>query len=316
MLEGFFLWCSKMDLLALMQPLGILAASFVGFIVIFNRRSRRHRSGHYTLPEWNFFLKQRWAEKMVHKRLQEENPRETFFTIHPDDRVHTLERDTSAESLQFYGVDWAGNELLVKISRKKSRSADVIVSLRLESGETFSLPQHPDTRISSANTEEAFEAAGLQFECIIPNSRWRIVYSGYLRREIRQVWSSTVQEDELVFVKFNFIWGAATEPISWPWSWSPKLMSTALATEPWLDGKWINMLPLNEQGIDQFGSLNGQIIIDEAPAKQLLLPGMREKRWGVERMYNIHRRVSFRVSCYDGLVFSLSTTSFVEGLTQ
>ncbi|XP_059608212.1 uncharacterized protein LOC132256049 [Phlebotomus argentipes] len=305
-----------MDLLALMQPLGILAASFVGFIVIFKRRSQKHRMGHYTLPEWNFFLKQRWAEKIIRRRLQEEDPGENFFSVHPDDQVHTLERDGSVESLQFYGTDSQGNELLVRISRRKSRAADVVMCLRLESGEIFTLPQHPDTRIPTGNIEEAFEVAGLQFQCLDANSRWRIVFAGYLRRGIRQEWSTTVKDDELVFVRLNFIWGAASEPFAWPWSWSPKLMASALATEPWLDGRWSNMLPLSVQGVDQFGSLLGQISIAEGPIIELNLPGSREKRWGIERTDNLHRSATFWISCHDGLVFTLNTISFSDGLTH
>ncbi|XP_055693663.1 uncharacterized protein LOC129796030 [Lutzomyia longipalpis] len=305
-----------MDVLALMQPLGILAASFVGFVVIFNRRSKKHRSGHYTLPGWNFFLKQRWAERRLRKRFKEEDPGEEFFISHPDDEVHAIEKDIGVESLQFYGTDSQGNELLVKISRRKGRVADVILSLRLESGETLTLPQHPDTRISSANTEEAFEAAGLRYECLVPNSNWRITFAGYLRREIRKTWSAEVHDDDLIFVRFNFIWGAANEPLSWPWNWSPKMMASALATEPWLDGKWINMVPMSIQGVDQFGSLRGQITIGESAPKEVVLPGIREKRWGIERTDYIHRTANFLVSCYDGLIFTLNTKSFSKGLTH
>uniref|UniRef100_A0A1B0CHV1 Phosphoenolpyruvate synthase n=2 Tax=Lutzomyia longipalpis TaxID=7200 RepID=A0A1B0CHV1_LUTLO len=305
-----------MDVLALMQPLGILAASFVGFVVIFNRRSKKHRSGHYTLPGWNFFLKQRWAERRLRKRFKEEDPGEEFFISHPDDEVHAIEKDIGVESLQFYGTDSQGNELLVKISRRKGRVADVILSLRLESGETLTLPQHPDTRISSANTEEAFEAAGLRYECLVPNSNWRITFAGYLRREIRKTWSAEVHDDDLIFVRFNFIWGAANEPLSWPWNWSPKMMASALATEPWLDGKWINMVPMSTQGVDQFGSLRGQITIGESAPKEVVLPGIREKRWGIERTDYIHRTANFLVSCYDGLIFTLNTKSFSKGLTH
>ncbi|GAB0097107.1 uncharacterized protein DMENIID0001_127060 [Sergentomyia squamirostris] len=306
-----------MDLLTLMQPLGILAASFVGFVIIFNRRSRKHRMGHYTLPEWNFFLKQRWAEKRVRQRVRDEHPeRVEYFQTHPDGETQVLEKDNSVESLQFHGADWSGNQLFVKISRRKTRSADVILILRLENGQTLTLPQHPDTRITCGNTENAFEAAGLRFECIVPNTHWRIMFAGYLRRGIREKWSSTIRDEDLTFIRFNFIWAAAAGPKIWPWSWSPKLMSSALATEPWLDGNWLNMLPLNEEGLDQFGSLRGQITVDEDPPKEVVLPGMRMKRWGYERMDLIHRSACFYISCYDGLVFYLNTISYTEGLTH
>lgn len=53
--------------------------------------------------------------------------------------------------------------------------------------------------------EHKFEVAGLSFECLVPYLNWRITYAGLLRRGVRSTWSSDVADEELEFVKFNFL---------------------------------------------------------------------------------------------------------------
>lgn len=46
----------------------------------------------------------------------------------------------------------------------------------------------------------------------------------------------------LMVVVFFYSWATCSDPLHWPYSWSPKLMATSLATEPWRDGKWMKMM--------------------------------------------------------------------------
>lgn len=103
-----------------------------------------------------------------------------------------------------YGSDSDGNSLLVKITRRRHRKAEVWLILRLKNGDLFTLPDHPDTRIVNASTHK-FDAAGLTFDCIAPYSKWRINFNGYLRAGRRQKWSPNVQDGDLKHIKFNFL---------------------------------------------------------------------------------------------------------------
>lgn len=63
--------------------------------------------------------------------------------------------------------------------------------------------------------EHKFEAAGLAFECLVPYVTWRITYAGLLRRGVRSTLSSDVAEEELEFVKFNFLFVYLFRKLNW-----------------------------------------------------------------------------------------------------
>lgn len=71
-------------------------------------------------------------------------------------------------------------------------------------------------------------------------------------------------------------------------------MATALATEPWRDGKWKNLINLKDSGgYCQFGAAKGEVRIYEnnyvaykqgqmpkVSTIELNFPGVRQRRWG------------------------------------
>lgn len=80
--------------------------------------------------------------------------------------------------------------------------AEVWLVLRLLNGQVYTFPDHPNTKIVNA-TPRIFEGSGLRLECLVPYAKWRITYSGLLRRGIAQDLSET--EDDLFFVRMNFL---------------------------------------------------------------------------------------------------------------
>lgn len=78
------------------------------------------------------------------------------------------------------------------------------LTLQLQDGRVFTLPDHPDTQAISEN-EETFNAAGLSMECLVPFMSWRIRFNGLLRLGVRSKWVANIKDDDLVAVKFNFL---------------------------------------------------------------------------------------------------------------
>lgn len=241
-----------------------------------------------------------------------------------------LPQEISSDSQLVYGADDKGNFIQLKLTRLRHRVSEVWIILRLKNGETYTLPHHPNTRITDA-TPRIFEAAGLKIEFLVPYSKLRITFNGLLRKGIQNESYNGIDEEDLFFVKFNFLWSAASNPLFWPYDWSPKLMATSLATEEWRDGRWANMiLKKNSGGYDQFGALFGHVKIYQNSSDmkfeslmnpkfeefEMNLPGLRQRRWGVNKVKHLHRTGVLIGVAKDGTVFEVGALSGKYGLTQ
>lgn len=122
---------------------------------------------------------------------------------HETEAPKILLNEESSDSQFFCGNDEKGNSLLIRFMRRRHRVAEIWLLLRLSNGEVYAFPEHPNTKVVNA-TPRVFEGSGLRMECLVPYSKWRITYSGMLRRGIAQVVSD--DEADLHFVKFNFMY--------------------------------------------------------------------------------------------------------------
>jgi hypothetical protein len=107
-------------------------------------------------------------------------------------------------------------------------------------------------------------------------------------------------------------------------------MATALATEQWRDGKWMKLMNLKDGGgYGQFGACKGEVRIYEndyeaykkghLPGIQkvpLNLPGIRQRRWGPNKIDHLHRTAVILGSCIDGTVLEIGAFSSKIGVTQ
>lgn len=114
-------------------------------------------------------------------------------------------------------------------------------------------------------------------------------------------------------------------PQHWPGDWSDELQATALATEPWRHGHWLEYLSTNGYGgFDQFGSLFGQVHLDvvgdgpntETTTTELNLPGLRQRRWTSYDQEKVRRSCSIVGCCADGSVYVLGAYSLERNLTK
>jgi hypothetical protein len=154
------------------------------------------------ITAWNFALKRIYAEYEI--KRQKANDKTNIHndkSFYESEAPKILPNDDSSDSQMICGHDDSGNSLLIKFTRRRHRVAEVWLMLRLANDVTFTLPDHPNTTIVNA-TPRIFEGAGLKLECFIPYSKWRVTFSGMLRRGVVQNVSDS--EDDLRFVRFNF----------------------------------------------------------------------------------------------------------------
>ncbi|XP_063709081.1 uncharacterized protein LOC134837628 [Culicoides brevitarsis] len=322
-----------MDIVDIMQILGYVGVFIAGFILLFMQKGKPRICGHYTQPEWNFFLKRWYAQRIVRKIKENQHSLLKYEKNYDYENPKLLPSSKSSESQFIYGCDMNGNFLLLKFTRFQHRIAEIWLVLKFEDGTILTLPEHPDTLVCNG-TPNKFEAHGLTLENLVPYSKWRIRFNGLLRRGIRTEFSEEIHESDLEYVKFNFLWNACSVPQHWPFDWSPKLMATAIALEPWRDGNWKNMLnKADSGGYDQFGALKGRVFIQKEKLNwndalnsekleknftqiDLNLPGIRQRRWGPSKTSHLHRTASFVGVLQDGVVFECGAISSRTGLTH
>lgn len=155
------------------------------------------------ITAWNFSVKKLYAEYEI-KRKQERDKLKAGRVAKQFDSEEPkiLPNEESSESQLIYGNDVQGNSILIKYTRRRHRVAEVWLVLRLKNGLIYTFPDHPSTKIVNV-TPRAFEGSGLKMENLVPYEKWRITYTGMLRRGIAQ--DVTDNEDDLYFVRMNFM---------------------------------------------------------------------------------------------------------------
>lgn len=117
----------------------------------------------------------------------------TILSDYLEEDPKLLTNGNTSDFQFFYGNDTMGNSLELYIRRFKGHQSTVYLRLQLED-ETFLIPEE----LLKGNTNAGFESNSLKFENIIPYSRWRVTFSGILKK---MRGSETTYE----FAKFNFL---------------------------------------------------------------------------------------------------------------
>jgi hypothetical protein len=157
----------------------------------------------FLITAWNFILKKLYAEYVVkRKQKQDRSKLARDMKRYENESPKILPNDESSDSQLIFGHDERGNSLLIKFTRRRHRVAEVWLIFRLENGQVYTFPEHPNTKIVNA-TPRIFEGSGLKLECLVPYAKWRITYSGMLRRGIAQ--KVVDNDNDLYFVRMNFM---------------------------------------------------------------------------------------------------------------
>lgn len=155
------------------------------------------------LSAWNFYLKKFYAEFVLRRKIEQNKDKKIELELQNREAPKILSKEDSFDSQNIFGNDEDGNSLVLKFERRRHRIAEIWMILRLKNGEVYTFPSHPNSVIVNA-TPRAFEGAGLKLECLVAHSKWRITYSGWMRKGVNEDYSHD-DDERLHFVKINFL---------------------------------------------------------------------------------------------------------------
>ncbi|XP_060693958.1 putative phosphoenolpyruvate synthase isoform X1 [Hemiscyllium ocellatum] len=203
---------------------------------------------------------------------------------------------------------------IVRICRKPNDLCEIWVLLRVDGIGYFEHPIHPDT-ISSVDSKNSWSGGGLKMECLEPHRRWRITFSGLLRRgPYKDKW--TDEEEELLHVKFTFIWTAFSTVFDFDTDLHASAIAQGIAQEKWSKAFFDKLTKYNQQQThyEQWGQYVGEIEIEGHERNELLLRGLRDHSYGIRNWAHMHRYVLLLAHFENGLsvnliILSISATT-------
>lgn len=142
-----------------------------------------------------------YAEYCVSRKLRSDK-RKHGTRRYDNEAPKVLPNEESSDSQLISGNDDKGNSVMIKFTRRRHRVAEVWLILRLADRQVYTLPNHPNTKIDNA-TPRIFEGAGLKMEVLEPFARWRITFSGMLRKKVAK--DNDNDDAHLFFARFNFM---------------------------------------------------------------------------------------------------------------
>ncbi|XP_070162550.1 rifampicin phosphotransferase-like isoform X2 [Polyergus mexicanus] len=264
----------------------------------FNKRVKGLLS-HYLGLDIQFVLKRWWALWCISKQNKIDRSKlkddEVMLNIKRMwkpciDNPKIIMDENSCDSISFYGADQKGNSLFIKMDQRGYHIMELILQLILSDGRVYVLPDYPD-KIRTKNTNKKWSASGLKIESLESRQRWRITYNGLLWNQCR---GDTFNEDNVEYIRLNFIFIGKSRSLEWPGDWSIYLHADALAREPWKNPDWMHKIKLIDYtGFDLWGSIIGQITFKDKNTDALYLRGLCQRRWGKHESYQFYRTITF-----------------------
>lgn len=148
-------------------------------------------------------MKKIYAELILKWTYEKDKPKKILAEFNKNEVPKILSNDKSFDNQMIFGDDSEGNSLVLKFERRPLFKAEIWVILQLKNGEVYTFPNHPNTIVTDVS--QAFEGSGLKMECLIPHNKWRITYSGWMRKKLSGA-SIPDKNEDLHFVKFNFLY--------------------------------------------------------------------------------------------------------------
>ncbi|XP_059507737.1 putative phosphoenolpyruvate synthase isoform X2 [Stegostoma tigrinum] len=226
-----------------------------------------------------------------------------------------MDHSHAIDSVYFMGFTEVDKTyFVVRICRKPNDLCEVWVLLRVDGVGCFEHPIHPDT-ISSVDSENSWSGGGVKMECLETHQRWRITFSGLLRRgPYKNKW--TEDEGELLYVKFTFTWTAFSSVFDFDTDIHASAIAQGIAQETWSRAFLDKLKKYNQQQThyEQWGQYVGEIEIEGYERNELLLRGVRDHSYGIRNWAHMHRYVLLLAHFENGLsvnliILSISATT-------
>ncbi|CAL1284490.1 unnamed protein product [Larinioides sclopetarius] len=135
----------------------------------------------------------------------------------------------AADEITFYGVNSKSECLFVSIARGCNQQADSWVYLRLGNDKTYCLTNTKGFQQPLERNSPSFSCGKLQMHYLYPMRRWRIFYNGMLK----EISEDNKKDEEVAYIKFVFIWKAASDIYDCNSDTNPHGFASAMARSEW-----------------------------------------------------------------------------------
>ncbi|GFT61039.1 putative phosphoenolpyruvate synthase [Nephila pilipes] len=211
-----------------------------------------------------------------------------------------------SDEVIFYGVNSKSECLLVRIARGCNQVADAWIYLKLADGKTYNLTETMGYQQSADGTCQTFSCGKLSMHYLSPMRRWRIFFCGLLK----EIDGNKTDSADTVFVKFVFLWKAASDVYDCTLDTNPGGFSSAMAELEW---KFPFIPPVKKfkEALNfyaQTGVLSGAVSINDGPEYEMYLFG--------EKIRNLGKRTNIVGCKFNTILGSMPTNGFCFHLTN
>jgi len=221
--------------------------------------------------------------------------------------------ENAIDCMYFNGLDNKGTYVIFRIARRHRRMAEIWLSVNIPGVGFFQSPIHPDTNVYNVDSD-VYSAAGLKFECLEPMKRWKVHYSGLMRKGMSSEY--TTEPFETVHVQISLMWSAFTDFFDFDTDIHPNCISDAVAREKWSKDFFRRLEASHQTHYEQWGELWGSFKVEAQPEVSLHgLRGYRDHSYGVRDWHSFHRYAINFAYLEDGSVFHVNGLSMPEGLS-
>ncbi|XP_059162461.1 putative phosphoenolpyruvate synthase [Physella acuta] len=195
-----------------------------------------------------------------------------------------------------------GANIVCRLARRHNRMAEIWLFLELPGIGCLQFPRHPDTEVSYTDGSR-YQAGGLVFEVIEPMKKWKITYSGKLRKGLCN--NVTNKPEEFLETHFTFTWSAFSQPFNFDTDMSTSILGDGLAREEW-NWSFLEKLKSNHQShYEQWGELRGKVCVEGYEDKVMSLQCVRDHTFGVRDWRDIHRYVAMFIYTETGMAIQV-----------
>ncbi|GFU80641.1 putative phosphoenolpyruvate synthase [Trichonephila clavipes] len=183
-----------------------------------------------------------------------------------------------ADEVIFYGVNSKSECLLVRIARGCNQVADAWIYLKLANGKTYHLMETMGYQQSSDGKCQTFSCGKLKMHYLSPMRRWRIFFCGMLK----EVVDDQKDTEETVFVKFVFLWKAASDVYDCTLDTNPEGFASSMARSGWRV-PFVPPVKKFTETLDfyaQTGNISGAVSINDGPEYEMYLFGEKMRSLG------------------------------------
>jgi len=223
------------------------------------------------------------------------------------------ENEYAIDCMYFNGLNADGAYIITRVARRHNRQAEIWLSVNVPGVGFYQSPVHPDTCMFNVDGE-SFSVGGLTFECLVPMKRWKITYSGLLRKGMHNEFTE-IKSDEICHVRFSFVWSAFSDPFDFDVDIHPGCLASAVAREPWSKAYFDRLKESHQTHYEQWGELIGVFQAEGHEEQKLFLRGYRDHSYGVRDWYSFHRYAINFAYLESGMAFHVDSISLPDTLS-